>query len=186
MTENDYQEEQWRVIEGYENYMVSNMGEVWSINTETMLRPGNNGTGYLFVHLFSNEGKQRFYVHQLVVQAFIGEIAEGLQVNHINHDRTDNRLSNLEIVSRSRNNYDRVSSGRYTFEFVESIPEDSRPFIQYKNHEFDMYYVSNGQVFQLIRENRYRVLVVRHYKTDCYNLKDTNNKNVVVPIKAFV
>ena len=48
----DYQEEQWRVIEGYENYMVSNMGEVWSINNETILSPGNNGTGYLFVYQF--------------------------------------------------------------------------------------------------------------------------------------
>jgi len=185
MEDNDYQEEQWRVVEGYENYMVSNLGNVWSINTETMLSPGNNGTGYLFINLYSEAGVQRAYVHRLVARAFIGEIAEGLQVNHINHDRADNRLLNLEIVSCSRNNYDRTKSGRYSFEFVESLPEDAEPFTQYKNHEFNMYYVSQGQVFQFIRENRYRALVVRHYRYDCYNLKDIDGKDVKVPITAL-
>ena len=179
------QEEQWRVIEECPDYMVSNMGEVWSIKTETILSPGNNGTGYMFVNLWSDDGVHREYVHRLVVKAFIGEIAEGLQVNHINHNKADNWLRNLEIVSQSRNNYDRTKSGRYTFEFVESLPEDARPFTSYKKHKFNMYYVSQGQVFQFIRENRYRVLVVRRYRYDCYNLKDINNKDVQVPITIF-
>ena len=176
-------EEQWRVIEGYENYMVSNMGEVWSINTETKLRPGNNGAGYQFVYLYSDIGVQRAYVHRLVVRAFIGEIAEDLEVNHINHDRTDNRLSNLEIVSHSKNMNDLVSSNGYEFAFVESLPEDARPFERYGNYEFEDYFISGNQLFLFIREGRYRVLDVRYVlgnKYPRYLLKDTKHKQVQV------
>ena len=185
MTENEYQEEQWRVIEGYENYMVSNMGNVWSITNKKRLSPIDNGNGYMRVNLCSHGERRCIFIHRLVVQAFIGEIGEGLEVNHINHDTTDNRLTNLEIVTHTKNLQDRTSNNGYQFTFVESLPEDARPFEHYGNHEFEDYFISGNQMFQFIRENRYRVLDVRHYRNDCYNLKDINNKNVCVPIKAL-
>ena len=176
------QEEQWRVIEGYENYMISNLGNVWSITNKKMLNPTDNGNGYKRVHLCSHGEKKRISVHRLVVQAFIGEIAEGLEVNHINHNRADNRLINLEIISHSENLRDRTSSKVNQFTFVESLPEDARPFESYDEHEFEGYYISGNQLFLFIREGRYRVLDVHHYWKDCYNLKDINGKWISVPI----
>ena len=58
--------------------------------------------------------KSTYYVHRLVWETFKGEIPEGLQIDHINNDRTDNRLKNLQLVTCSENNrlkYERGYAG---------------------------------------------------------------------------
>lgn len=63
----------------------------------------DNHIGYLSVGLINNDGQRNFYVHRLVYMTFVGDIPDGLQVNHINHNKSDNRLENLEIVTASEN-----------------------------------------------------------------------------------
>lgn len=101
----------WKDIPGYEgSYKISNLGKVQShiyYNGRTLsdrariLKPFLS-KGYLRVCLTNNDGYRKYLcVHRMVMLAFHGN--SDLQVNHINGVKTDNRLSNLEYVTRSEN-----------------------------------------------------------------------------------
>ena len=68
-----------------------------------VLKPGRNRDGYLKVDLFNNGTPRSRYVHRLVVEAFIGEIPAGLEVNHISGQKVDNCIENLEVVTHAMN-----------------------------------------------------------------------------------
>lgn len=101
-------EEIWKGIKNYEElYQVSNLGNVRSLgnktHTTTHLLKLRNKRGYFEVALCKN-GKYKYYlVHRLVYEAFNGEIPEGMQVNHINENKTDNRLENLNLMTPKQN-----------------------------------------------------------------------------------
>ena len=99
----------WKDIEGYEGlYQVSNLGRVKSLGNnktrkEKILKSTKNTNGYLEVQL-CKEGKHKKYLtHRLVAQAFIPNPNNLLEVNHINEDKTDNRVDNLEYCDRKYN-----------------------------------------------------------------------------------
>jgi hypothetical protein len=98
----DWLDEEWRDIDGWPDYMISNLGRVWSARTNCYLRPGLAGAGYPFVDLSIRGKKRQVYVHRLVAEAFLGP-GYGDEVNHIDGDRTYNVVWNLEWVSRKRN-----------------------------------------------------------------------------------
>lgn len=62
---------------------------------------------------FSFNGKTQL-VHRLVIETFIGTIPNGMQVNHINGIKTDNRLENLEVVTPQENMRHAVATGLKT------------------------------------------------------------------------
>lgn len=64
-----------------------------------------------YVHVHSN-GKE-LYGHRIVWEAFNGEIPEGMEIDHINTDRSDNRLENLRLVSSSENKRNPTTLERY-------------------------------------------------------------------------
>lgn len=92
-------------IKGFEGYYaVSNDGKVWSYRSNKYLKPANNGYGYLKVDLFKDGMKSKHRVHRLVLETFNPvEGMENLQVNHIDYDKTNNNLSNLEWCTPSQN-----------------------------------------------------------------------------------
>ena len=100
-------EEIWKDIKGYPNYMVSNMGQVKSLNyrqtgREKIMKQ-QLYRGYLNVGLRKNRKLKIFRVHRLVYEAFYGRIPQGMQVNHINEIKTDNRLENLNLMTPKEN-----------------------------------------------------------------------------------
>lgn len=100
--------EEWKVIKDYPNYMVSNMGNVKSLNynhtgREKILKPSVDKIGYMYVGLCKNGKVKYFKVHRLVYEAFYGEIPNGMQVNHINEIKSDNRLENLNLMTPKEN-----------------------------------------------------------------------------------
>lgn len=106
----------WKDITGYEGlYQVSNMGRVRSTNRtitlangrertlpSKVLRPGEQ-KGYLHVCLSSRGVETSYLVHRLVAASFLGPIPNGMEVDHINEDHKDNRVSNLQFLSRTEN-----------------------------------------------------------------------------------
>lgn len=101
-------EEIWKDIPGYEGYyQVSNTGKVKSLDGyykrkyPIILKPSLH-RGYYRVVLCVDQNRKSIHVHQLVMLAFTGE-PNGLQINHINGIKTDNRLCNLEYVTQSEN-----------------------------------------------------------------------------------
>lgn len=105
----------WKPVSGYEGrYEVSNLGRVKSLNylhntgREHILKPRktksnkktkNNKKSYMRVTLCDKQ----HLVHILVYRAFYGEIPEGMQVNHINKNPSDNRADNLNLMTPAEN-----------------------------------------------------------------------------------
>ena len=98
-------EEIWKAVPGYENkYWVSNMGQIKSLNfkgskKEHMLSPFKGRNGYALVELCGIAKT----VHSIVWTTFNGPVPEGQQINHINEIKTDNRLENLNLMTRKEN-----------------------------------------------------------------------------------
>ena len=99
--------EVWVEAPGYEGvYYVSNISRVKKVcnNGKVIIRkPRVNHNGYLDINLSLHGKKKKFSLHRLVWEAFNGPIPEGMLVNHINEDKTDNRLENLNLMSLQEN-----------------------------------------------------------------------------------
>ena len=107
-TEMELKNERWRDIEGYEGmYQVSDLGRVRSkkYGYWRVMRPANNGKGYLIVHLKRDGSQKNFLVHRLVASAFIPNTDSSKTIiNHINSIRDCNRVENLEWCDYQYNN----------------------------------------------------------------------------------
>jgi len=109
--------EVWKDVPEYEGYyQVSNFGRIKSLQKrrggrygvitiyrEHIMSPSENGNGYKMVFLFKNGERKRFYVHRLVAENFLSKCDGRDVINHKNHDRADNKASNLEWCTQKEN-----------------------------------------------------------------------------------
>jgi len=106
----------WKPIKGYEGiYEVSNLGRVKSLarkiritngfryTNDVILRHKVSKSGYKQVSLSRNGFAKSDYVHRIVTKAFLGEIPKDMSVNHIDCNKLNNKVDNLEIVTYSEN-----------------------------------------------------------------------------------
>lgn len=99
----------WKDIEGYEGlYQVSNMGRVKSLNyhrtgKERILKLRKNRGGYLRVVLHKDGKGKDYYVHRLAANAFLENSKNLPQVNHIDQNKENNCINNLEFCSSKYN-----------------------------------------------------------------------------------
>lgn len=96
-----------KVIESFPNYIITDSGVIYSKKSNKIMKQHLDKDGYLVLNLSNNGIKKQCRVHRLVAIAFIPN-PEGLAtVNHINHNKLDNRVTNLEWLS----NYDNAKDG---------------------------------------------------------------------------
>lgn len=140
--------EEWRDIQGYEGlYQVSDWGRVKSLDRvltqkcrwgsdvthlypSTILIPSKSKQGYMRVRLSKPHKSRCFFLHILVWETFNGVKPKGMQVNHIDEDKTNNALWNLNLMTPKENtNYGTCISRRVKtrmnnpniFEHIEKI-----------------------------------------------------------------
>ena len=93
----------FKPIEGYSDYEVSTWGRVFSRRTGDFLVPQYNKKGYLRVDLRNENGRKHFKIHRLVAKAFIPNPDGKPQVNHIDGNKSNNSVTNLEWVTNKEN-----------------------------------------------------------------------------------
>lgn len=94
-------EEVWREICGFEHYQVSTLGNIR--RNDKNLKPGLDLYGYRQVNLYKNRIRYTRKVYRLVMETFSPNVDNKPQIDHINRNRTDDRLENLRWVTASEN-----------------------------------------------------------------------------------
>lgn len=118
------EKETWKDISGYEGfYQVSNLGRIKSL--ERYVQKNGFKTkkkskikscyvtnmGYLRVELSKNKNNRKFLVHRLVAETFIPNNNTELQVNHIDGNKQNNNINNLEWITPTENNLHAIRLG---------------------------------------------------------------------------
>lgn len=111
----------WKTIQGWPSYQVSDQGQVRSVDREfkdslgrgrsykgRLLKQRLNDSGYLYVELNSPEKQKKVTVHILVAQEFIPKLSADLVVCHGPNGKLDNSVSNLRWDTQSNNIFDSV------------------------------------------------------------------------------
>ena len=89
-------DEIWVDINGYEGkYQVSTLGRIKSLKKNLIMKPMVATNGYLIACLWKNNEQKKFVIHRLVAQAFIPNPNNYKEINHIDEDKTNNRVENL-------------------------------------------------------------------------------------------
>lgn len=110
-------DEQWRRIDGFPDYEVSDRGRVRShrrgaarvlaARPKSAAPTRRTNLPYLTVALYGDAGRRDRDVAPLVLEAFVGARPEGMEVRHLNSNPQDNRLSNLAWGTKQENTDDK-------------------------------------------------------------------------------
>lgn len=111
------QNEIWKEINGYNNYYISNKGNVLNIYKKAIkrnskekgiafrfMKPIQDANGYYIITLYKNNKPKNFKIHRLVAETFLSNKNNYPVVNHKNENKLDNRVENLEWCTISYNN----------------------------------------------------------------------------------
>ncbi len=170
-------EELWKPIKGYEGfYEISNLGNVKSLQRLVERKDGSNFIAgnrilkpisignYLGVQLCKDRSTKKHYLHRLVALNFIkNESPERKTVNHIDGNRFNNALDNLEWMTTKENNRHAINTGlvkmhgednpvcKFTDQAVKEIRElyDSGVYRQFELSA--IYEMSRMQVSRIVR-----------------------------------
>lgn len=152
--------EEWKPMPGFETeYLVSNCGNIWSIRSSRLLKLKETPAGYLRVSPSVNGYRRDCAVHRLVALAFIPNPDNKPTVNHINEDKKDNRVENLEWATVAEQN---VHGTR--IERAKAHTEWKNRGINYKSvaEKHDYYNMNRKQMKPVLQFNEHGVFIARH------------------------
>jgi hypothetical protein len=131
-------EEVYKVIQGYENYSVSNFGNVINNKTGKTRKPQSDKYGYRVVHL---NGKL-LKIHRLVANAFIANPHRKPHIDHIDNNRNNNISTNLRYVTQQENCFNHsVSSANTSGHKGISLDKKTNKWCAYIMHNYKKYHL---------------------------------------------
>lgn len=94
----------WKKIDGFNNYSISNFGNVRNDKTNKILKPYITKKKYIYINIMNNNGEYyNLRVHRLVAKAFIPNPLNKPCVNHLDYNPSNNFVDNLDWVTYSEN-----------------------------------------------------------------------------------
>lgn len=169
---NNYVNEVFVGIEGFNHYEVSNYGRVKSVDREItdskgrkkpikgqLIKGSSNGgqNDYMFVKIRNNDGVvEKHYVHRLVAEAFLVNTDNKPQVNHKDGNRQNNQIDNLEYATASENMQHAYDTGLRDCKVSD---DDARFIIQnYKERDKDYGQTALANRFGVSRTAIYQIV----------------------------
>lgn len=129
-------------LEGYSNYEIyPETGKIYSYRTNRYI--GSLDKDGYYVATLTSDTKQIVHksIHRLIWVCVNGEIPEGMQVNHINEDKSDNRICNLNLMTQTENNNWGTGNYRRSLSHT-NHPKKSKPIIGLRNGKIQKYFPS--------------------------------------------
>ena len=127
--------EVWTKVKGLTKYEVSSEGRIRNSKTGRILRTNKNDRGYVQVCLRENNRQFTKSVHRLVADSFYDGDHDSFDVNHIDGNKSNNHISNLEFCTRQEN---------INHAFRTGLKEPSR--------RIKVRVIETGKVYESIRE----------------------------------
>jgi hypothetical protein len=94
----------WRICPIADFFEVSTNGDVRLVTKKRIIKPWDNGNGYLCVSkVFSGKKRKNYYIHRLVASAYLDNTQNLPEVNHKDGNKHNNNITNLEWCSRGDN-----------------------------------------------------------------------------------
>jgi len=155
-------------INNYPNYKVGEDGTVisYKFSKQKVLKPQmvtQSKKKYLAVGLYNENNKRTKYgktpamnyVHRLVWEAFVGEIPEHLEIEHIDQNPHNCHLSNLKLVTR-KENIDSHYRSKYGFLYTEKRDEIIQDYLQLKSYDLvaEKWNVNVSTIFRVIKNKK--------------------------------
>lgn len=169
----------WKDIEGYENkYQISNLGKVRSLidnkgNERIVIKTTKEqNNGYLYVNLWKNSKMKSKKIHRLVAEAFLDNPQNKPQVNHIDGNKENNCVDNLEWISASDNCKHAYNSGLSNP--IKNLPKDLKGKNNPKAKKIVQLDVNNNLIkeWETIKEAK-ETLGIYHISACCRGIRKT-------------
>ena len=131
--------------------------------------------------------QKMFKKHRLIAEQFIPNPDNLPQVDHINHNRTDNRIENLRWVSCQMNCKNKSSHNGNEYTFLDELPETAESLDSYNGYDLDGVYIDyENEKLYLFNGVKYReLLAVRDRGNIKFNVHDIENKRVSLRHKVL-
>jgi len=139
-------EEIWKDIPGFHGYQASNLGRIkyLAYNKIRITYGTICDNGYYIFNIKKNDKRQRCYVHQLILLAFIGRPNEGEECDHIDRNRLNNKIKNLRWVTRKVN---ALNKSAYSKSNYKGVYYRTRINKHGTHNIFSSIYVNNNNIY---------------------------------------
>lgn len=147
----------------FTKYAASKEGEVINVKTGRIMKMCKNHAGY---YRF-NMSRKCYFIHRFVFEAIKGKIPDGYQVDHINEIKTDNRIKNLQLLTKKQNIQKSKNKPVVSFNLIKG---DKKIFLSAKEASFELE-ISRGCISNICNKKRYRKSATSRKDGDSYSFK---------------